>query len=83
VKLMLILSLPVVASFCVPFISSKKGPMLRIWSLHGPHLANSYPDDRINLCLDVDMVIGCDVMSMIEMPDKHIVHRGAWCSDVF
>jgi len=42
-----------------------------------------YPDDRINLCLDVDMVIGCDVMSMIEMPDKHIVHRGAWCSDVF
>jgi len=53
--------------------------MLRIWSLHGPHLANSYPDDRINLCLDVDMVIGCDVMSMIEMPDKHIVHRGAWC----
>jgi len=41
-----------------------------------------YPDDRINLCLDVDMVIGCTVMSMIEMPDKHVVHRGAWCSDV-
>jgi len=34
------------------------------------------------LCLDVDMVIGCTVMSMIEMPDKHVVHRGAWCSDV-
>ena len=81
-KLMLILSLPVVASFCVPFVSSKKGPMLRIWSLHGPHLANSYPDDRINLCLDVDMVIGWAVMSMIVMPDKHIVYRGAWCSDV-
>ena len=38
-----------------------------------------YPDERINLCLDVTMMIRCIVMFMIEMPDKYLMHRRAWC----
>ena len=35
-----ILSLPVAADFCVPFVSDKKSPMHGIWSLHRPRLVN-------------------------------------------
>ena len=32
-------------------------------------------DDRINWCLDVTILIGCTVMLMIEMLDRHLMAR--------
>jgi len=37
--------------------------------------AEQTPDDRINWCSDVTMVIGCTVMLMIEMLDRHLMAR--------
>jgi len=40
------------------------------------------PDGRIDWCSDVTMVIGCTMMLMTEMPDKHPMDRIASCSNV-
>ena len=43
-------------------------------NLNAPN-AGQTPGDRINWCSDVTMVIGCIVMLMIEMPDRHMTDR--------
>ena len=44
--------------------------------------AGPTPDGRIDWCSDVTMVIGCTMMLMIEMPDRHLMDRIASCPNV-
>ena len=42
--------------------------------------AEQTPDDRLVSCSDVTMVIGCTVMMIEMLPDRHLMDRIAWCS---
>ena len=44
--------------------------------------AEQTPDDRLVSCSDVTMVIGCTVMMIEMLPDRHLMDRIAWCSDM-
>jgi len=44
--------------------------------------AEQTPDDRLVSCSDVTMVIGCTVMMIEMLPDRHLMDRIVWCSDV-
>jgi hypothetical protein len=51
------------------------------YNIDAPNAGQTH-DDRINWCSGVTMVIGCTVMLMIEMADRLLMDRIAWCLDV-
>ena len=67
-----ILSLPVAADFCVPFVSGKKSPMHGIWSLHRPRLAN---------CVVWSVSIQSYHLGCVGSY-AYLLHVDLWCSDL-